>query len=303
MSAEARAATPSAAFGCASCGARLDRLHLEVGNDGPRCSFCGSSQDEHLVTAGAAAPASPRSADVGRTLRNSRKLRGQTLEQAARFTRIRASYLRDLEEGEAAAFEPFPGRVYARFFIREYADHLGLDPDPLVRGFDLDPGPAQAAPIELLARPMPRRAHPRRWAIGATLVLIALLIAGPLVTRDDQDPSIGADAGSAVPVAAGQPRERGHPSSTSADVSSLHAVIDLSRDCWILAVVDGRVALQETVPAGERVQLRASRSIELRLGDAGAAGLRMNGRPVPTGEPGAVADLAFVVRDGRIVRP
>jgi cytoskeleton protein RodZ len=299
MRAEAKAVTPSAEFDCAICGAQLDQLHLDVGDDGPHCSFCGSPQDVDLATVGVAASPSHQSVDVGQTLRNGRIVRGETLEQAARFTRIRLRYLRDLEDGDTSAFEPYPGWTYARFFVREYADHLGLDPVPLVRRFD-----AEVAPAIVTLAPLPRPSRPvyqRRWAIGAALVLAALLSVGALVSR-------GEGARETAPVSLTIDDEAGfHPIGRPRTVatepaSPLRAVITTSRDCWILAREDHAIVLRETVRAGTTITLRATRTLDLRLGDAGAVRLVVNGRPIPTGDAGDVADLSFIWRDGSLVR-
>lgn len=299
MSAEAKAVTPSAEFDCAICGAQLDQLHLDVGDDGPHCSFCGSPQDVDLAMVGVAASPSHRSADVGETLRNGRIVRGETLEQAARFTRIRLCYLRDLEDGDTSAFEPYPGRTYARFFLREYADHLGLDPVPLVRRFD-----AEVAPSIVTLAPLPRPSRPvhqRRWAIGAALVLAALLSVGALLSRGGGERETAPPVSLTIDGAAGF-HPIGHaPTAATAPGPPLRAVITTSGDCWILAMEDGSIAVQETVPAGETVILKAARTLDLRLGDAGAARLLVNGRPIPTGGTGEIADLSFAWRDGRLV--
>jgi hypothetical protein len=299
MSAEAKAVTPSAAFDCAICGAQLDQLHLDPSNDGARCSFCGALQEMDLTPGLPAAPAGKRSADVGDTLRNGRMVRGETLEQAARFTRIRVEYLRDLEQGATFAFEPYPGRVYARFFLREYAVHLGLDPEPLVRGFDAEAEPA----VTSMAPPPapPRPVNHRRWAIGATIVLALLLTGGAFLSRSREQGGLMGTGASVIPSAVTlHPLGREGPDEP-APPSPLEAVIETSRDCWVLAVVDGTTTMQETLPAGETVTLRADDSLRLRLGDAGAARLHVNGRPIPTGASGAVADLSFAWRDGRLV--
>lgn len=294
MRAEARAASPSAEFECATCGAHLDLLHLDVGSERASCSFCGTPQDAAIT---ARSPAR-RSLDVGETLRTGRVARGETLEQAARFTRIRPSYLRDLEHGDPGSFEPYPGRVYGRFFLREYASHLGLDPEPLVRRFDEAAAPA---PVRLPEpKHVTRAPHQRRWAVGATLLLIALLFVGSLAARDGRKPD-AVDAPPPSAVVDPQPPSREPPTPPPAADTSVRAVIELSRDCWILAVVDGETVRQETVPAGETVRLRAERRMELRLGDAGAAELTVNGRSVGTGASGAIVDLAFALRDGRVV--
>jgi cytoskeleton protein RodZ len=300
MSAEAKAVTPSAEFDCAICGAQLDRLHLDVGDDGPCCSFCGSPQDVDLAAVGEAASGSHRSADVGDTLRNGRVVRGETLEQAARFTRIRLCYLRNLEDGDTSAFDPYPGRTYARFFLREYADHLGLDPVPLVRRFDAEVAPAivSFAPLPRPSRPV----HQRRWAIGAALVLFAFLSVGALLSRGEGERETAPPVSATIDDDAGF-HPIGHARTAATEPEPpLRAVITTSRDCWILASEDDAIVLQETVRAGTTITLRASRTLDLRLGDAGAARLVVNGRPIPTGDAGDVAELSFTWRDGSLVR-
>jgi len=295
--------TPSSTFDCAVCGAQLDPLHLETGHEGLLCSFCGSPQgrtagrpDLKLVSSDGWAP------DVGEALRNARKVRGETLEQAAHFTRIRLSYLRDLEVGDISSFESYPGRVYARFFLREYADHLGLDPAPLVRRFDRD-----AEPVVQPARPVrySRRApHPGRWATGALALLVAVLIAGAIVSREPgQLPITPLASRAGAAHAASLPHGRTHPTSTPPIApTGIRVVIHTDQPCWILAVADGATTMEKTVPAGRTVQLRASDTMDLRLGNAGGVALRMNGRSIPTGGAGEIVDLSFARHGGRVVR-
>ena len=66
--------------------------------------------------------------------------------------------------------------------------------------------------------------------------------------------------------------------------------------------VNGKVVRETTVPAGETMRFQATRMFSVRLGDAGAVVLVINGERVPTGGAGSVADLAFTVRDGRVVQ-
>jgi hypothetical protein len=175
---------------------------------------------------------------------------------------------------------------------------LGLDPEPLVRRFD------EAAAPDPVQLPEPKHVtktpHPRRWAVGAMVLLIALLVGGSLAARDRREPGLdtGPPPSDAVET---QPPSQEPLTPPPPDDTSVRAVIRLSRDCWIRAVVDGEIVREETVLAGETVRLRADRRLELRLGDAGAAELTVNGKPVRTGASGAIVDLAFALRDGRVV--
>jgi cytoskeleton protein RodZ len=62
--------------------------------------------------------------DIGASLRFSREKRGLTAEDVHRSLRIRARYLRALEEER---WELLPGDAYTRGFLRTYAEFLGLN--------------------------------------------------------------------------------------------------------------------------------------------------------------------------------
>ena len=62
--------------------------------------------------------------NTGRLLEEARRQRGLSLEAAARQTGIPAHVLEGLEKEDAARL---PAAVYARLFLKNYADSLGLD--------------------------------------------------------------------------------------------------------------------------------------------------------------------------------
>ena len=61
---------------------------------------------------------------VGRSLKAAREERNMSLDEASRATKIRKEFLLAIEEDR---FEMLPGDVFARGFVRSYADFLGLD--------------------------------------------------------------------------------------------------------------------------------------------------------------------------------
>lgn len=67
---------------------------------------------------------------LGARLREAREARGLTLAAAADGTRILSRYLQALEDGDYAQL---PGDVYARGFIRNYAQFLDLPADDLMQ--------------------------------------------------------------------------------------------------------------------------------------------------------------------------
>lgn len=73
-------------------------------------------------------------ASFGAWLRLERERRGLTLELIANRTKIAASLLAGLEEGDLSRW---PTGIFRRAFVRAYADAIGLDPDHLVAEFAL----------------------------------------------------------------------------------------------------------------------------------------------------------------------
>lgn len=71
-------------------------------------------------------------ATIGEELRRERSRRGLTYKDVEQVLHIRSAYLEALEDGN---FSLIPGAVYAKGFIRNYGNFLGLDGDRLVRQY------------------------------------------------------------------------------------------------------------------------------------------------------------------------
>jgi cytoskeletal protein RodZ len=62
--------------------------------------------------------------ELGEYLQRTREANGQSMDEVVEATKIRSRYLQAIEDGD---FKVLPGIVYARGFVRGYADYLGLD--------------------------------------------------------------------------------------------------------------------------------------------------------------------------------
>src|SRR3712207_7141173 len=69
-------------------------------------------------------PGPPAEEKIGRVLERARKDRGLSLEEAEKATKIRRRYLEGLEQDD---YTVLPDAVYARGFLKTYANFLGLD--------------------------------------------------------------------------------------------------------------------------------------------------------------------------------
>jgi cytoskeleton protein RodZ len=67
--------------------------------------------------------------EIGHSLREARERQGLGYPEIELATKIRAKYIRALEEED---FDAIPGDAYTRGFLRSYAEYLGLDGDVYV---------------------------------------------------------------------------------------------------------------------------------------------------------------------------
>lgn len=67
--------------------------------------------------------------DVGKILKDARTDKGLTLDDLQQTTKIQKRYLIAIEEENFAAL---PGNFYVKAFIKQYAETVGLDPEPLM---------------------------------------------------------------------------------------------------------------------------------------------------------------------------
>ncbi|MCL4542107.1 MAG: DUF4115 domain-containing protein [Chloroflexi bacterium] len=112
---------------------------------------------------------------VGQQLREAREARGISLEELSRETRIRLAYLEALERDE---YERLPAIVYARGFLRTCASYLGLEPEVLLRQFEMDyrpispqrPQSPQEVPVTVWHGPSPRA------MTGAVAIVVIVLV-------------------------------------------------------------------------------------------------------------------------------
>jgi cytoskeleton protein RodZ len=178
--------------------------------------------------------------EIGDTLREARMRSHIDVSEIEASTKIRAKYLRALENEEWGLL---PGPTFVKSFLRTYAQALGLDGKALVEEYRLNhehPSEAALEPIVSSTQSARTRgAGPRRAAsgpsraymalVGAVLLLIGLLVWG-LVG--------GGGGGSGTPKVTGATgaataahrtsHTRRHLTGTSTSASSTAALVTLS---------------------------------------------------------------------------
>ena len=235
---------------------------------------------------------------VATTIKQAREARGLTVSDAAKGTRIAERYLRALEAN--ASLEEFPAPVYARSFLRAYAEFLDLETQGIVRRFDEDHPVQDEQIIEPLPDPRPRR----RWVAGALAVASVIALLSMAVARLGSGSEPGPQLGAPSPAAAGA---SSGPSSIDRPppaprIEGIRATLQLRDRCWVVAEADGaEVQPGTTLEAGDRVVFHADRVLALELGSAGAVHLEVNGERIPTGSIGEVVRLELRWKHGEVV--
>jgi cytoskeleton protein RodZ len=141
-------------------------------------------------------------AEIGETLRDARMRAHIDVSEIEAKTKIRAKYLRALENEEWGLL---PGPTFVKSFLRTYAQALGLDGKALVEEYRVShEHPSEAALEPIVASPQHRRSRapgasrpltgPSRGyvaIVGVVGVLIVLLIVGLLAGGGGSSQSTG----------------------------------------------------------------------------------------------------------------
>ena len=181
--------------------------------------------------------------EIGYSLREARERQGLGYPEIELATKIRAKYIRALEEED---FTSIPGDAYIRGFLRTYADYLGLDGDVYVDEYasrfitswrdELPPRP-QRRRVRTRERPIERRA--------VLIVLAGIVVVTALVFAAWQIPGTSGHS----PGAGTKQKQQGR--STAARQLVLRGVgsgtyVEVRRDS-----ATGKVEFQGTIGAGE----------------------------------------------------
>ena len=241
-------------------------------------------------------------ADIGSTLRETRirnKIDITTVEEA---TKIRAKYLRALENEEWVVL---PGPTYVKTFLRTYAQFLGLDPHLLVDEYSArfeEPEDLEVAAFTRRRR-IPDRASrvgPPRRGIAAGLVVLGIIVfLFVLGITSEDEPSDSGGRREASPATPQRDRERTEPAATGAEpkrrARNVRLEVVPARNVWV-CVVDAKGTERVgglIVAQGDRQGPFRSRSFRVTVGNGGGD-LRINGRRRDT--PERSEPIGYVVR-------
>ena len=118
--------------------------------------------------------------EIGETLRERRMALKIDVHEVEEATKIRAKYLRALENEE---YNLLPGSAYVKSFLRTYADYLELDSRALVDEYRLLDHHIEEEPMVYTPSPVGRTVSYRRWLLVLAVIVVivvALFLVGVL---------------------------------------------------------------------------------------------------------------------------
>jgi transcriptional regulator with XRE-family HTH domain len=246
--------------------------------------------------------------DIGARLRRAREQRGMSLRDAANQTKLSITVLQAIERND---FGSLPGGMFRKAYVRTLAEQFGLDPDalaadycaqfePPIQPVTEDPQAGlQQQLIEQLA-PSPRRSIVTLFLLAAPAAAWFLLQSEPVIPTVPRDDFATEFVAASIPGGGGSiTLTADRPQATARTAMAAQAMdaplrIELAATgwCWVAAETDGERVMYRLIQPGERVVFEGQRLIAVRLGDAGAVTVSINGGPTRSlGSDGEVAEL------------
>jgi hypothetical protein len=267
--------------------------------------------------------------EIGPTLREARMRARIDISEIETTTKIRAKYLRALENEE---WDLLPGPTYVKTFLRTYAEALGLDAKLIVEEYKLRHERPSDAELRPIAPPRsgrragsgaglrsgsfgPRRGRrlPRGYIVAGMIAAILGVLA--YLGRDDEEPAV-------TPTVASEPTDPGRDSSGSGSASGDRRERSSRRERQgsrrrsrtvrlqiiprgpvYVCLVDrtGRVLVNGAeLRPGDRTDTFRSRRFRLTLGNSNVT-LRINGRNRSV--PGSDGPINYDITRARGRRP
>lgn len=259
---------------------------------------------------------------IGDKLRAERERQNLTIQDIAKGTSIRALYIEAIEKGE---YGQLPGTVYAKGFIRNYANFLKIDADAVVRQFMEENHPEEVAAAEEAKQQLAEAEEANKAEVKAKLAtgseyrdqvstpsnrqntlliaLIVLLVGGGiyyLFAMDDSNAPKTAtktvtQQTAKAPAAKSQPaKEQPKEQPAAKKVDGVELVAKFTDKCWTQVVADGKTVYEGTIEPGKTETWKGKEKVVITAGNAGAVEMKVNGQDMgKAGDIGQVVETTF----------
>ncbi len=213
--------------------------------------------------------------EIGNSLREARLRQGFELPRVEADTKIRAKYLRALEEEH---FDVLPGDTYVKGFLRTYAEYLGLDGQLYVDEYNSRFAREEEFPVQsATARPRPRsRRMESNFVVvalaGIVAVTILVVVAWKFGTSGSPTSPTLLDGGPASSTQSSTTTgSNAHPTKPSAPAKRLAKVTLAATggDCWLqvhAGSARGELIYEGTLQQGQTQRFTKWKRLWMQLG-------------------------------------
>ena len=244
--------------------------------------------------------------EIGEILRRTREARGLSLEDVAQLTKINLKYIKAIEND---SFDILPGGVYTRGFLKSYARLLGLDPKELISEFekqnpveindlseDNTPAAFNFPSQESLSVKRPKRTA--YYSASVVIVILAGYLLWAVYSHIVKSDNSGQEAVKPSNSIERLKEDTQQEETTAVNQKGLKVVLDVTDDkCWMQITTDGIPEFTGIVAAGNSISFQANERMKIKLGNAGAVNVTVNGRVIGLlGKKSEVVEKEFTVQ-------
>ena len=207
---------------------------------------------------------------------------------------IRSRYLEGIEEED---FSNFPADVYARGFIRRYAEYLELDADALVMQYVLRHEETDSELEEEI-----EYSYFLYWSAAGLVFILSIFMILLRFAWIDVDNAVHRDTPASPPVQAEEEEENNaEPAAEVEEETGLNLRVETREKTWLYAIFDGVRSREMMLRPGDTLTWEAEDTVRLRLGNAGGIQLYYRGSPLPLlGQSGEVTDKIITLEEGQL---
>ena len=257
---------------------------------------------------------------IGDLLRRERERQNLSIKDIEKATSIRALYIDAIEKGE---YKTLPGEVYAKGFVRNYANYLRLNANEIVNAFNEEMHPqeelqdaagsssAEEARQEQSAErnreeyrgpkitslesyPMEKSSHGVRNALMVAAAVFVVAFAALIAFGGDEEPSAPAPRAKTQTQQGQKPGQKQTEAAPKAAADGVEVKLSFTDRCWTEVVVDGKTEFEGTAEKGKVLTLKGKDKVRITAGNAGALNYSLNGKDMGAiGQKGEVVEKTF----------
>ncbi len=258
---------------------------------------------------------------TGETLRQERERQKLTIQDIEQGTSIRSAYIEALENGD---YDSLPGEVYAKGFVKNYANFLNLDAEKLAKEFTAEISPASVSEenisafedekiisenpktdklkITELKEPNVKIGNrsQNNSGSGSTMIIAAVfliaILSGGVWYYLKNSPETVANVNPSTQTETTQPAENppANPVSAAVPQDGVNIQAKFNGECWARVFVDGVLTYEGVPAAGQIMDWHGIEGVVIRVGNAGGIEISMNGQNLGLlGGVGEVVEKTF----------